>query len=522
MVAHKKIHIPQKPTCIYIIWFYLLVSFSHHVTSSSSIFNLSLPHQHPFPEDVVLNVQRKLKHSLYRRRKLLTYQHSNETTADSPSCLTGNPIDDCWRCDPNWSENRQRLADCSIGFGQGTIGGKGGSFYIVTDSSDDDAANPLPGTLRHAVIQLQPLWIVFSGDMNINLKHELLIGSYKTIDGRGSNTQITGQGCVTIQQVSHVIIHNVYVHHCKPSGNTLIATSPTRVDFRGVSDGDGITISGSNHVWIDHCSLGFCTDGLIDVILGSTAVTISNNYFHHHDEVMLLGNNDSYVADMGMQVTVAFNHFGEELVQRMPRCRYGYIHVVNNDFTAWKMYAIGGSANPTINSQGNRYTASIDPNAKEVTRRVDANEKLWERWNWRTEGDLMVNGAFFVPSGDGVSLGYARATSVQAKTAAIIDQLTVNAGVFGDPSGRNNLGGGFPGMAGGGGGTITGGYSRRVSGRGAGGSHRDDGLFSSIFRRNSSAAPRQGQVLILLISLSIILLWYFHTIPYDYFIFRAR
>lgn len=67
-----------------------------------------------------------------------------------------------------------------------------------------------------------------------------------------------------------------------------------------------------------------------------------------------------------MQVTIAFNHFGEALVQRMPRCRRGYIHVVNNDFTQWEMYAIGGSANPTINSQGNRYTAPSDENAKEV------------------------------------------------------------------------------------------------------------------------------------------------------------
>lgn len=40
--------------------------------------------------------------------------------------------------------------------------------------------------------------------------------------------------------------------------------------------------------------------------------------------------------------------------------------MVNNDFTEWKMYAIGGSANPTINSQGNRYIAPMDPDAKEV------------------------------------------------------------------------------------------------------------------------------------------------------------
>ncbi|CAI0442570.1 unnamed protein product, partial [Linum tenue] len=38
---------------------------------------------------------------------------------------TGNPIDDCWRCDPNWAQNRQRLADCGIGFGRGALGGRG-------------------------------------------------------------------------------------------------------------------------------------------------------------------------------------------------------------------------------------------------------------------------------------------------------------------------------------------------------------------------------------------------------------
>lgn len=48
------------------------------------------------------------------------------------------------------------------------------------------------------------------------------------------------------------------------------------------------------------------------------------------------------------------------------RCRHGYFHVVNNDYTHWEMYAIGGSASPTINSQGNRYLAPVNPFAKEV------------------------------------------------------------------------------------------------------------------------------------------------------------
>lgn len=50
----------------------------------------------------------------------------------------------------------------------------------------------------------------------------------------------------------------------------------------------------------------------------------------------------------------------------MGRCRHGYFHVVNNDYTHWEMYAIGGSAAPTINSQGNRFLAPDDPNNKEV------------------------------------------------------------------------------------------------------------------------------------------------------------
>lgn len=123
------------------------------------------------------------------------------------SCGTGNPIDDCWRCDPNWARNRQRLADCAIGFGKNALGGKGGDIYVVTDSSDKDATKPEPGTLRHAVIQEEPLWIVFAHDMTIKLKEELMVNSYKTIDGRGVSVHIAGGPCITLQYVTNVIIH---------------------------------------------------------------------------------------------------------------------------------------------------------------------------------------------------------------------------------------------------------------------------------------------------------------------------
>ncbi|CAI9773811.1 unnamed protein product [Fraxinus pennsylvanica] len=368
------------------------------------------------PELVIQEVHRQLNAS---RRKL-----------GFLSCNTGNPIDDCWRCDANWEENRQKLADCAIGFGKNAIGGRDGKIYVVTDSGDYDVVNPKPGTLRHAVIQEEPLWIIFARDMVIRLKEELIMNSFKTIDGRGSSVHISGGPCITIQYVTNIIIHGINIHDCKQGGNAMVRSSTKHFGWRTLSDGDGVSIFGGSHVWVDHCSLSNCRDGLIDAVEGSTAITISNNYMTHHDKVMLLGHSDTYYKDKDMQVTIAFNHFGEGLVQRMPRCRHGYFHVVNNDYTHWEMYAIGGSAAPTINSQGNRFLAPNDRFSKEVTKHEDAPESEWKGWNWRSEGDLMLNGAYFVPSGAGASSSYARASSLGAKPSSLISSITSGAGAL--------------------------------------------------------------------------------------------
>ncbi|KAH9330179.1 hypothetical protein KI387_002287, partial [Taxus chinensis] len=363
--------------------------------------------------------------------------NSSRRHLSSSSCGTGNPIDDCWRCDPDWVNNRKRLADCAIGFGKNAIGGQNGRFYVVTDPNDDDPVNPRPGTLRHAVIQTEPLWIFFQRDMVIQLKEELIMNSYKTIDGRGANVHIANGACITIQYVNNIIIHGIHIHDCIPAGNTNVRSSPTHSGYRTRSDGDGISIFGGSAIWVDHCSLSNCADGLIDAIMGSTAITISNNFFTHHDKVMLLGHNDEYTKDVNMQVTIAFNHFGEGLVQRMPRCRHGYFHVVNNDYTHWEMYAIGGSANPTINSQGNRFLAPNEENRKEVTKREYTADSVWQHWNWRSQGDFMLNGAFFTPSGAGASSTYARASSMGARPSSIVGSITATAGVLTCRKGSN-------------------------------------------------------------------------------------
>ncbi|KAH6824505.1 Pectin lyase-like superfamily protein [Perilla frutescens var. hirtella] len=337
-----------------------------------------------------------------------------------------NPIDSCWRSKSDWATNRRALADCAVGFGRNAIGGKNGATYIVTDPSDDPS-NPKPGTLRYGVIQSKPLWIVFAKSMVIKLKNELMMNSYKTIDGRGAKVEIAYGPCITIQYVSHVIIHGIGIHDCKPGTSGIVRNSPTHLGHRHGSDGDAIDIFHSSDIWIDHCYLARSADGLIDVIHGSTAITISNNFFCQHDKVMLFGHDDNNLEDKNIKVTVVFNRFGPGLVQRMPRVRLGYAHVANNRYDQWEMYAIGGSANPTIFSEGNYFLAPNNRNSKQVTKREAKNG--WNNWKWRSSRDKFVNGAYFVPSGYGsIVPGYTKSQSFRVADGSMVPALTTNAG----------------------------------------------------------------------------------------------
>ncbi|PIN25335.1 Pectate lyase [Handroanthus impetiginosus] len=355
-------------------------------------FEESLNAFDPNPEDLADELNEQVTETL--RSQNIGRRHLKENP-----CKATNPIDRCWRCDPNWSKNRKKLADCARGFGHRTIGGKKGRYYVVTDPSDDDMDKPKPGTLRHAVIQRRPLWIIFARHMVIRLKQELIFASDKTIDGRGVQVHIAHGAGITLQFVHNVIIHNIWIHHIVPKPGGMIRDSVDHIGLRTQSDGDAISIFGSNNIWIDHVSLSKASDGLIDAIEGSTAITISNCKFNHHNDVMLLGARDSNTKDSIMQVTVAFNRFGKGLIQRMPRCRWGFFHVINNDYSHWEMYAIGGSAHPTIISQGNRFKASNNPHTKQVTKRDYAMESEWKKWQWRSEGDRFMNGAYFTESG---------------------------------------------------------------------------------------------------------------------------
>ncbi|GKA06690.1 probable pectate lyase 8 [Tanacetum coccineum] len=208
------------------------------------------------------------------------------------------------------------------------------------------------------------------------------MNSFKTIDARGVNVHIANGACLTIQFVTNIIIHGLHIHDCKPTENALVRSSiPIMVG------GQWLMVTQFPSLWVDHNSLSNCAVRLVDVVMGSTAITISNN-------TALIITRRSYSKN------------------------------------AKEMYAIGGSVDPTINRQGNRFTAPNNPFAKEVTKRVDTDRSNWHGWNCRSEGDLLLNGAYFIPSGAGSAGSYARASSLGAKSSSLVGTITANAGVI--------------------------------------------------------------------------------------------
>ncbi|KAM7515935.1 hypothetical protein LguiA_005518 [Lonicera macranthoides] len=343
-----------------------------------------------------------------------------------------NVIDKCWRWNPEWRTHRQQLATCSVGFaGKMTNNiGLDVTHYEVTDPSDD-AVNPKPGTLRYGVTSIKgKVWITFQRDMRITLQKTLLISSFTAIDGRGASVHIAGGGCFMLLRATNVIIHSLIFHDCRAQTPGPVMGPDAKIMNLGEVDGDAIRMLTSSKIWIDHNTLYDCPDGLIDVTRGSTDITISSNWFRHQDKVMLLGHDDGFLRDKNMRVTVAFNHFGPGCRQRMPRVRHGYAHVANNLYQEWGLYAIGGSMNPRVKSQGNLFIASESGNKEVIWKNGNGNGVSW---NFRSVEDMFENGAYFDQTGyvgGGIKPNYNNEQRFQVADARFVRGLTQFSGAL--------------------------------------------------------------------------------------------
>ena len=162
---------------------------------------------------------------------------------------------------------------------------------------------------------LQEPYVIFIKD-TIDVGSEVRIASYKTISGLNTNSTVIGNMSIK-SGTNNVVVKNLNI------------TNPMN---------DGITIRNAQYVYVTNCTVYDCADGCIDITVESDFVTVSHCRFFYenvtfHKFVNLIGASDDNLTDRGkLHVTMHNNWWDTGCTSRMPRVRFGYVHIYNNYF----------------------------------------------------------------------------------------------------------------------------------------------------------------------------------------------
>jgi pectate lyase len=232
-----------------------------------------------------------------------------------------------------------------------TVTGGGNATPVVATTFAELKTYAADGQARviHVDGTLGAGWSGTSGD-------RLEIKSNKTIVGLRAGTQL--KAAMHINDASNVIVRNLVIRG--PGSNEDQAW-------------DNLNIEGSSkNVWIDHCEFWDGQDGNADVVKGADTVTFTWNIFgyalpgHSHNLSNLIASSDDEPeSENKLNITYMFNWW-QAAAERQPRCRYGYIHVLNNLYTSDA--AVGASRLGVTNgyacsvlTQNNHFVGQKDP-----------------------------------------------------------------------------------------------------------------------------------------------------------------
>jgi pectate lyase len=275
----------------------------------------------------------------------------------------------------------------------GTTGGEGGELVDVTSLEDFVYQAGLEGPrviLLHGVI----------GDGS-----RVTIASHKTVLGA---VGAEFHGGLRVDGGFNVIIRNLKIvgNNCSdvPVANEMETPDCSR-GADAVSIGDA-----AHHVWVDHCDISDGSDGNLDVNDRSDYVTVSWTKFSYsgqrrgrHQFSNLVGGGDGATDDAGhLRVTYHHNWWAENIQERMPRVRFGQVHVFNSLYTAvGNSYCVGVGVFANILTESNAFVRVQDPiqstsysNEQSV---VVSRDNLYIQTSGQRADKLEPGAAVFVP-----------------------------------------------------------------------------------------------------------------------------
>lgn len=210
---------------------------------------------------------------------------------------------------------------------------------------------------------------------------KVYVGSNTTIIGKDKGAKII-HGNLVLDSVSNVIIKNITFEDAFdffPRWDPLDSYDKTTdTGGRWNAEFDLISIINSTNVFITKCTFSDgdrpdsslpiyfdqkyqCHDGAVDITRGSNYITISYCYFYNHDKVTLIGGSDNHTEDIGKMKVTLHHNFYEKVGQRLPRVRFGEVHVYNNYYKDIINYAIGIGINASIYAEANYFENIVEP-----------------------------------------------------------------------------------------------------------------------------------------------------------------
>jgi pectate lyase len=212
------------------------------------------------------------------------------------------------------------------GYAEGTTGGDNAAPITVSSAS---AFKSAVGNENRAVV-------IVEGMLNVG---DVSIGSNKTVIGKDSTSGLTG-GCVRVRGTNYIF------------QNLTIGPSAT----------DAMEVSGATKVFIYRCAFWDGADGSLDIVRGADNMTVAWCKFYYinqttHLNTILIGNGDDVTTDAGkLHVTMHHNWFAEKCDQRMPRVRYGHVHIYNNYYNSKGcLYCIGTGVHCRIRVENSHF-----------------------------------------------------------------------------------------------------------------------------------------------------------------------
>jgi len=225
----------------------------------------------------------------------------------------------------------------------GTTGGEGGNVVEVNNAAD---------FIEYVQNKHQDPYIIYvSGNINLG----------------GSNVRVRGNKTIIGRPGSH-ITGNLKSYRAEEGNNIFRFLNIHNPD--GLGDGDCISIDGAPHIWIDHCTFTDGGDGNVDIKNGADYVTVSWCIFEYtfdsgHNYSNLIGHKDGNGGTDRGHLLVTFHHnwYSTMCKERMPRVRFGQVHVYNNYYSDLLAggYCIGVGVEANIRVENNYFNTVPNP-----------------------------------------------------------------------------------------------------------------------------------------------------------------